>query len=122
MPHSPPLSLSPEDKLDALRYVDEFRFWNSLEDERICRRCQQRISARQILVFERQGTRGDLRLQCPTPGCGSNPSEWVYANPVLFAAYRNRAARSVPPVPEGLRSAKAQVRRKENRGDGKTRR
>ena len=79
------LTLSPQDKLDALRYVDEFRFWRSLDDERRCGRCHQIITGRQILVFERQGTRGNLRLQCPTAGCVSKPGDWTYANLVQAA-------------------------------------
>jgi hypothetical protein len=123
MPHSAPLPLSPEDKLDVLRYLDEFRFWNSLDDERICQRCQQRISARQILVFGRHGTRGNFRLQCPTPGCPSTPSEWVYANPILFASHRNRTARSTPPVYHEARRANAvSGPRNTNRRPEKTRR
>ena len=80
-----PLPLSNDDKLDALRHLDEFRFWRSLDDERRCSRCRETINGRQVLVFETLGTRGKLRLQCPTPGCPSGPSEWLYANPVLFA-------------------------------------
>jgi hypothetical protein len=85
MAPSTPLALSPEDKLDLLRYLDEFRFWRSLDDERRCGRCHQFITGRQILVFGRQGTRGNIRLQCPTPGCCSGPGDWTYANPVLTA-------------------------------------
>jgi hypothetical protein len=92
MLHSPPLALSSDDKLDALRHVDEFRFWHSLDDERWCKRCQETITGRQILVLERSGTRGGMRLQCPTPGCASAPSEWIYVNPVSFAALETRSA------------------------------
>ncbi len=80
-----PVRLPPEDKLDALRYLDEFHYWHSLDDERRCERCGRLITGRQILIVELQGTRGKLRLQCPTPGCVSTPSEWVYANPVRAA-------------------------------------
>ena len=82
---SSPLQLLPEDKIDALRKVDEFRFWYSLDDARRCARCKQTITGKQILVFELKGTRGRLRLQCPTVGCVSTPSEWTYADPVLAA-------------------------------------
>ena len=78
-----PLQLSAEEKLDALRYLDEFRFWHSLDDRRRCKRCHQEITGRQLLIFERYGTRGGMRLHCPTPGCRSSPNEWVYADPVL---------------------------------------
>jgi hypothetical protein len=85
MSASAPLQLQPEDKLDALRYLDEFHFWHSLDEERLCERCGRTITGRQILIFEREGTRGAMRLQCPTPGCVSRPGDWVYANPLQAA-------------------------------------
>ena len=83
------MPLTPEDKLDLLRYLDEFHYWHSLDDERRCKRCGRSITGRQILVIERQGTRGKLRLQCPTVGCVSTPSDWVYTDPVLAAKLRS---------------------------------
>jgi hypothetical protein len=77
-----------EDKLDVLRYLDEFHYWHSLDDERICKRCGHTITGCQILVIELQGTRGRLRLQCPTAGCVSTPGDWAYANPVQAARLR----------------------------------
>jgi len=109
MLHSPPLTLSPEDKLDIIRYLDEFRFWRSLDDERRCTRCHEKITGRQVLVLDRPGTRGRMRLQCPTPGCASVPSEWVYANPVLFAAFKNSSARSGPSPHDDTRTASANI-------------
>jgi hypothetical protein len=121
MLHAPPLSLSPEDKLDIIRHLDEFRFWRSLDDERRCPRCHETITGRQILVLERPGTRGRLRLQCPTPGCASVPSEWVYVNPVLFASSKGPSARSAPPHDE-IRLATAKYRQSEKTGRTKSRR
>jgi hypothetical protein len=89
-----PLHLAAEDKLDALRYLDEFHYWHSLDDERLCQRCRRTITGRQIVVIELQGTRGKLRLQCPTVGCASTVGEWVYANPVQAA--RQRAVSILP--------------------------
>jgi hypothetical protein len=83
-----PLQFAPEDKLDLLRYLDEFHYWHSLDDERRCKRCRRLITGRQILVVELDGTRGRLRLQCPTVACVSTPSDWVYADPVLAAKLR----------------------------------
>jgi hypothetical protein len=83
------LPLTPEDKLDLLRYLDEFHYWHSVDDERRCKRCGRLITGRQILVIERQGTRGKLRLQCPTVGCVSTSSDWVYSDPVLAAKLRS---------------------------------
>lgn len=88
MSASTPLQLPPEDKLDVLRYLDEFHYWHSLDDKRSCKRCGRFITGRQIIVIGLQGRRGHLRLQCPTAGCISAPSEWVYANPVLAAKSR----------------------------------
>jgi hypothetical protein len=91
---STPLQMPPEDKLDALRYLDEFNYWHSLDDERICKRCGHTITGRQILVIELQGTRGKLRLQCPTAGCVSTPADWTYANPVQTAKFRAKSMAS----------------------------
>jgi hypothetical protein len=88
MSASTPLQLAPEDKLDLLRYLDEFHFWHSLDDKRHCKRCSRTITGRQILVIELQGTRGKLRLQCPTAGCVSAAGDWAYANPVQAAQLR----------------------------------
>ncbi len=85
MSASTPLRLPPEDKLDVLRYLDEFHYWHSLDDERICKRCGHTITGGQILVIELQGTRGKLQLKCPTAGCVATPGDWTYANPVQAA-------------------------------------
>jgi hypothetical protein len=82
------MQLPPNDKLDVLRYLDEFHYWHSLDDERLCKRCGRTITGRRILVIELQGTRGKLRLQCPSAGCVSTPGDWAYANPVQAARHR----------------------------------
>jgi hypothetical protein len=41
------LELGTEDKLDALRYLNVFRFWYSLDHERRCQRRGRSITARQ---------------------------------------------------------------------------
>jgi hypothetical protein len=94
MSASIPLLLAPEDKLDVLRYLDEFHYWHSLDDERLCQRCGRTITGRQIVVIELQGTRGKMRLQCPSAGCASTVSEWVYANPVQAAKQRSDSTAS----------------------------
>ena len=88
MSASTPLQLPLEDKLDVLRYLDEFHYWHSLDDERFCKRCGRTITGRQVTIIELQGTRGKLRLQCPTAGCVSTVGDWVYANPVRAAKLR----------------------------------
>ena len=114
MNDSLPLKLLPEDKLDLLRYLDEFRFWHSLEDERRCTRCKHTITGKQLLVFEANETRGKLRLQCPTPGCPSGPSEWNYANPVRFAASGTFPAGSPETLHPDVHAASANYRQTEN--------
>jgi hypothetical protein len=76
-----PVRLLPEEKLDLLRYLDEFHFWHSLDDRRLCKRCQKQITGRQIEVMKGSG----LRLQCPTEGCESTSAEWIYEDPVSAA-------------------------------------
>jgi hypothetical protein len=74
---SPPTSLPDADKLDALRRLDQFREWHSLDDKRFCLVCGKIITGRQIQVAG--GTRGNgpLRLNCPTERCNSIPMDWV---------------------------------------------
>ena len=87
-----PLQLSAEDKLDALRYLDRFHFWRSLDDGRRCRCCGRSITGRQIAVFELYGTRGRLQLQCPSPGCLSTPSDWADLAPSVGNTMDNATA------------------------------
>ncbi|HMG04474.1 MAG TPA: hypothetical protein VK581_03375 [Chthoniobacterales bacterium] len=81
-----PLALSPEEKLDLLRYLDRFRFWYGLDDDRICGQCHRIITGRQIIVAEAEG---DVTLQCPTVGCLSTAGDWYYADPVEAATRQN---------------------------------
>jgi hypothetical protein len=83
-----PLILSPQDKLDALRMLDEFHFWHSLDDVRFCTECHRSFTGQVVQVIESRGTRGRLHLQCPTEGCCSVPSQWIYDDPVRAAAGR----------------------------------
>ena len=108
---SAPLQLPAHDKLDVLRYLDEFHFWNSLDDERRCQRCGHTITGRQILVFELHGTRGAMRLQCPTPGCVSKPGDWMYANPVQAARLRAEAEATDLAIHDSEHSNKIQAKR-----------
>ena len=116
MRSSPPLKLSPEDKLDILQYLDEFRFWQSLDDERRCSRCHEIITGRQILVLERAGTRGQMRLRCPTPGCSSAPSDWVYLDPVRIASFKNSTGNRTLAAHPGVRPANIKYHQGKNAG------
>jgi hypothetical protein len=109
---STPLQLRPNDKLDILRYLDEFHYWHSLSDERICKRCGAAINGYQIGVIELQGTRGKLRLKCPTAGCVSTPGDWAYANPIQAAKLRTES-----PVAVGKAAAEAVASERVHHGE-----
>jgi hypothetical protein len=83
---SPPLALSDAAKLDALRRLDQFREWRSLDERRFCLVCGKIITGRQIQVAG--GTRGNgpLRLSCPTEGCNSIPMDWVLPTDEILAS------------------------------------
>ena len=68
--------LSPEDRLDILRAGDPLRKWSSLDERRVCTRCNKFISGRQIEIHRDQ--RGRFVLRCPTPDCVSTVEEWFY--------------------------------------------
>src|SRR2546421_571209 len=89
MSAAPSAKLSPEEKLEILRRLDEFHFWHSLDDCRMCRECGHSITGWEIQVIEGKGARDKMRLQCPTEGCVSTPAQWVYADPVLAAMLRS---------------------------------
>jgi hypothetical protein len=82
---SPPVTLSDADKLNALRRLDQFRQWHSLDEKRYCLACGKIITGRQIQVVG--GTRGNgpLRLSCPTERCNSIPMDWVLPTDEILA-------------------------------------
>ena len=82
---SPPIALSDADKLDALRRLDQFRQWGSLDEKRYCLVCGKIITGQQIQVAG--GTRGNgpLRLSCPTVRCNSIPMDWVLPTDEILA-------------------------------------
>ena len=47
---SPSAPLADSDKLDALRTLDQFREWRSLDDKRYCLVCGKIITGRQVQV------------------------------------------------------------------------
>ena len=85
MEPAPPPILSGEEKLHALRFLDHYRYWHSLDDRRYCRVCDREITGHQVIVVKSKATPGAMRLQCPTAGCSSTVGNWIYANPVLAA-------------------------------------
>jgi len=101
------ITLSDADKLDALRALDQFRQWRSLDEKRYCLVCGKIIAGRQIRVAG--GTRRDepLRLSCPTAQCNSIPMDWVLptdeilARVEVMAAEESNAAVITPVTPDG---------------------
>ena len=84
--------LSDHEKLEALRRLDQFRQWPSLEEKRYCLVCGELIAGHEIQVVG--GTRGNeaLRLNCPTEGCNSIPMDWVLATNEILAKVERMAA------------------------------
>jgi hypothetical protein len=84
--------LSDHEQLEALRRLDQFRQWHSLDDKRYCLVCSTIISGRQIKVAG--GTRGNgaLRLSCATEGCNSIPMDWVLPTDEILARVEKLAA------------------------------
>jgi hypothetical protein len=95
------LTSSNADKLDALRALDQFRQWRSLDEKRYCLVCCKIITGQQIQVAG--GTHSDdpLRLSCPTAQCNSIPMDWVLPTDEILARVEVMAAEeeklSVPP-------------------------
>jgi hypothetical protein len=75
--------LTLEDRLSILRTEDQFRRWNSLDDERFCILCERRFNGRQVEI--RRFANGKHELHCPTEGCDSGPYEWVYPGTPLIS-------------------------------------
>jgi hypothetical protein len=84
--------MSDADKLDALRGLDQFREWRSLDDRRYCLVCGEIITGRQIQIAG--GTRGNgaLRVSCPSERCNSIPMDWVRPTDEILATVEKRAA------------------------------
>jgi hypothetical protein len=105
---SSPVTLSETDKADALRRLDQFRQWRSLDEKRFCLVCGKIITGRQIQV--EGGTRGNgpLRLRCPTERCNSIPMDWVLPTDEILAKVERMVAEE----------RKASVTSLVNHGDG----
>jgi hypothetical protein len=71
------IELSNLDKLAALRRLDQYRTWHSLDDKRFCLSCSEIITGDDIQVVG--GTRGigPLRIICPTQDCSAIPIDWI---------------------------------------------
>jgi len=87
-----PVTLSDADKLDALRRLDQFRQWRSLDDKRYCLVCGKIITGREIQVAGGTRGNGSLRLSCPTERCNSIPMDWVLPTDEIIARVEMMAA------------------------------
>jgi len=72
-----------EDRLSILRTEDQFRRWQSLDDERLCILCERKFNGRQVEV--RRFGNGKYELHCPTEACHSGPHQWVYPGTPLIS-------------------------------------
>ena len=82
---SSPINLSDVDKLEALRRLDQFRPWRSLDEKRFCLVCGKIITGEQIQVIGGMRGAGPLRIICPTPNCHSIPMDWVLPTDEVLA-------------------------------------
>jgi hypothetical protein len=89
---SPPVTLSDADKLDALRRLDQFRQWRSLDEKRYCLVCGKIITGRKIEVAGGTRGNGSLRLSCPTERCNSIPMDWMLPTDEILAKVEMMAA------------------------------
>ncbi len=86
------LTLTDTDKLEALRRLDQFRQWRSLDEKRYCLVCDKIITGRQIQVAGGTLGNGSLRLSCPTEHCNSIPMDWVLPTDEIIARVEMLAA------------------------------
>jgi len=84
--------LTDADKLEALRCLDQFRQWRSLDEKRYCLVCGKIITGRQIQVAGGTYRNGSLTLSCPTEGCNSIPMDWVLPTDEIIAKVEMLAA------------------------------
>ena len=75
--------LQSEDQLSILRSEDQFRSWNSLDDQRLCIVCEKKFNGHQVEI--RSFSNGKHELHCPTEGCNSGPHQWVYPGTPLVS-------------------------------------
>jgi hypothetical protein len=91
---------SDDEKLEALRQLDQFRQWHSLDDKRYCLVCGKIITGREIQLTGGTRGNGSLRVSCPTDGCNSIAMDWVLPTSEILAKVEKLAeeARKVTPT------------------------
>jgi len=62
--------------LAKLRAGDNWRQWESIDDERLCIHCAHLLAGREIIIVDDE--QGRPLLRCPTPGCNAGPRDWFY--------------------------------------------
>ena len=73
-----PEGLSLQERLQALRLIDNERRWYSVDDKRVCLICERIISGQEIRI---SGGPDHYQLACPTDGCPGNSSHWLLYRP-----------------------------------------
>lgn len=96
--------LSDDEKLEALRLLDQFRAWHSLDEKRYCLICGKVITGRQIQLDGGTHGNGAVGLNCPTAGCNSIPMDWVLPTDEILARVEKlveeeRKASALKPAP-----------------------
>ena len=71
------ITLTDQEKLDALRRLDRFRHWHSLDERRYCLVCGEMITGHKIRLIGDKCDDRQLRPICPTEHCDATPIEWV---------------------------------------------
>jgi hypothetical protein len=99
---SPPTPPPDAARLDALRRLDQFREWRSLDDKRYCLVCGKIITGRQIEVANGTHGNGQSRLSCPTERCNSIPMDWVLVTDEILAVAEMAASEERSLVPPRL--------------------
>jgi hypothetical protein len=104
-------TLADDEKLEALRRLDQFRQWHSLDEKRYCLVCGELISGRQIQVDGGTGN-GPLRLSCATERCNSIPMDWVLPTNEILAKVEKlveeeRKASALKPAAVAIGNGKA---------------
>jgi len=111
--------LSDADKLDALRRLDQFRHWRSLDEKRYCLVCGKIITGQQIEVAGGTRGKGSLRLSCPTERCNSVPMDWVLPTDEILAKVEMMAAeerKTAAPMPANYGNGGAERSKRANNG------
>ena len=74
-----------KDRLEVLQSLDHFRawrYWKSLDDQRVCILCEEKFSGHEVQIT--RSDNGKYELQCPTKDCNSGPHQWVYPDAPLI--------------------------------------